>query len=443
MNMEHALDFTHDPTRRSWVSSARDKATAFPLQNLPFGAYRRAGETEARIGVAIGEEIVDLVGLLDVGLLNDEAARAANACRGGSLNALMALGRGPVRALRARLSELLAEEGSSFAGRERLLVAMADARMTLPATIGDYTDFYASVHHATNVGSMFRPDNPLLPNYKWIPVGYHGRASSIVISGTPIARPCGQTMADDATAPVFGPTRSFDYELEVGVFVGAGNDMGTTVALARAEEHMFGVCLVNDWSARDLQKWEYQPLGPFLAKNFATTISPWVVTMDALAPYRVPASERPASDPQPLPHLAYGAEHAPGGIALSLEVSLCSARMREEGIAPHRISQGDFAQMYWTLGQMLTHHASNGCNLRPGDLLASGTVSGPRKENRGCLLELTWRGTEPLTLPSGEQRRFLQDGDEIVLTGWCEREGRVRIGLGECRGTVASGGGIA
>lgn len=441
--MKHELDLTHDPARRSWVTSAQDPHTHFPLQNLPFGAYLRAGETSPRVGVAIGEEIVDVCALLDADLLQDEAARAARACASGRLDELMGLGRGSVRALRQRLSVLLGEESGAFSARERLLVPMPEARLVLPATIGDYTDFYASVHHATNVGSMFRPDHPLLPNYKWIPVGYHGRASSIVVSGTEVVRPYGQTMADDASAPVFGPTRLFDYELEVGVFVGAGNALGQPIPLARAEEHMFGVCLVNDWSARDLQKWEYQPLGPFLAKNFATTISPWVVTIDALAPFRVPASERPADDPRPLPHLAYGADDAPGGLDLRLEVSLSTARMREERIAPQRISHARFAQMYWTLGQMLTHHASNGCNLRPGDLLASGTVSGPLKENRGCLLELTWRGTEPLTMPTGEERRFLQDGDEVILGGRCERDGHVPIGLGECRGTVVAAGGAA
>jgi fumarylacetoacetase len=310
--------------------------------------------------------------------------------------------------------------------------------MLLPAEVGDYTDFYASVFHATNVGTMLRPDNPLFPNYKWVPIGYHGRASSLVVSGTPIARPQGQTEPGEGGAtPRFGPSRSLDYELEVAAFLGPGNPLGQPIPLAQAEGRLFGLCLLNDWSARDLQKWEYQPLGPFLAKSFATSISPWVVTLEALAPFRVPAFPRPADDPQPLPYLSDEQDRAQGGIDLHLEVLLSSAAMRERGLPPLSLSRSNLRDVYWTFAQMVAHHSSNGCNLRPGDLIASGTVSGPAKENRGSLIELTWRGTEPLTLPSGEPRRFLETGDEVILRGHCRREGYARIGFGECRGVVA------
>jgi len=307
--------------------------------------------------------------------------------------------------------------------------------LLLPAQIHDYTDFYASVFHATNVGSMFRPDNPLLPNYKYVPIGYHGRASSVVVSGTPVHRPSGQ-LQDGSAAPVFALSRQLDYECEVGVFVGAGNRLGEPVPIAEAEDQLFGICLVNDWSARDIQRWEYQPLGPFLAKNFATTISPWVVTLDALEPFRIPRYRRPEGDPAPLAYLECDRDRESGGIALTLEVWLATSKMRAGGLAPIRLSRAGFEYMYWTLAQMLAHHTSNGCNLQPGDLLASGTVSGPEKDARGCLLELTWRGTEPVSLPSGEVRKFLEDGDEVILRGYAERPGARRIGLGECRGTL-------
>jgi fumarylacetoacetase len=310
--------------------------------------------------------------------------------------------------------------------------------LDLPARIGDYSDFYASIHHATNVGSMFRPDNPLLPNYKWIPIGYHGRASSIVASGTPVHRPRGQTRDGNEGPPVVGPTRRLDYELELGVFIGRGNTRGSTISIEEAEEHMFGVCLVNDWSARDIQAWEYQPLGPFLAKSFETTVSPWVVTLDALAPFRTQAYERSREDPAPLSYLDSLENTNNGGFAITLEVVLSSQQMRAEGREPFRVSRGGFAEMYWTLAQLVTHHASNGCDLRPGDLLASGTISGPTEESRGCLLERTWRGSEPLQLPTGETRAFLSDGDEVTMRGYCERAGYRRIGLGECVGRIAA-----
>ncbi len=309
--------------------------------------------------------------------------------------------------------------------------------MRLPAAIGDYTDFYASIHHATNVGAMFRPDNPLLPNYKWVPIGYHGRASSIVPSGTEVRRPSGQTKPANAAAPIVGPTKALDYEAEIGFFVGPGSPLGDPVSISDAESHLFGVCLLNDWSARDVQTWEYQPLGPFLSKSFATTISPWIVTLDALVPFRVPLLDRPPGDPLPLPYLTPPPDAAPAGIALSIDVTLRSARMRDRGDPAVRLCRSNARDLYWSPAQMLTHHTSNGCNLRPGDLLASGTISGPARDALGSLLELTRRGTEPVTLPTGETRSFLEDGDEVVMRGSCEREGAVRIGFGECVGRVA------
>jgi fumarylacetoacetase len=306
----------------------------------------------------------------------------------------------------------------------------------MPAEIRDYTDFYASIIHATNVGGMFRPDNPLLPNYKHIPIGYHGRASSVVISGTPVRRPSGQ-LQDGTAPPVFGPSCQLDYESELGVFVGRGNALGEPVAIAQAEDHLFGVCLVNDWSARDIQRWEYQPLGPFLAKSFATSISPWVVTFDALEPFRIPRLPRPEGDPAPLDYLDSDRDRESGGIDLKLEVWLSTAKMREQRVPAVMLSRAGFEHMYWTVAQMLAHHTSNGCNLRPADLLASGTVSGPGKEARGSLLELTWRGTEPLALPTGETRKFLEDGDEVIMRAYADRPGARRIGFGECRGTIS------
>jgi fumarylacetoacetase len=427
------VDATHDPALRSSIEAANAPDADFPIQNLPFGVFRRDAGGAPRIGVAIGDRILDLCAAADAGLLAPEFVEP---CRSATLNRLMGLGRSAASALRRRSSEILRRESPESGEIGELLVAMSDAEMLLPAEIGDYTDFYASIDHATNVGSMFRPDNPLLPNYKWVPIAYHGRSSSIVVSGAAVERPQGQVFDQAAGRPEYRASRMLDYELEVGLFVGSGNARGSAIPIGAAEEHLFGACLVNDWSARDMQSWEYQPLGPFLAKNFATTISPWVVTMDALAPYRAPAAERVEGDPQPLAHLDSAANRAGGGIAIRLEVWLRTARMKAEGRAPQRLSRGDFARMYWTPAQMVAHHASNGCNLRPGDLLASGTVSGPSESERGCLLELTWRGSRPIALLSGEQRRFLEDGDEVIFRGYSEREGYARIGFGECRGTV-------
>jgi fumarylacetoacetase len=427
-------DETHDPALTSWVESAERAGTDFPIQNLPFGVFRHPDRDEMpRVGVAIGDCILDVTAARHAELLGGLAARAAEACDAPALNELLALGREHWRALRLELSRLL-RTGSPR--REDLLVPMDRAQLLRPARVGDYSDFYASVHHATNVGSMFRPDNPLLPNYKYVPIGYHGRASSIVPSGTEVRRPNGQIKDAQAAGPVFGPARLLDYETEVGAFIGPGNTLGQPIPLAEAEEHIFGLCLVNDWSARDIQTWEYQPLGPFLAKNFATTVSPWVVTLEALAPFRAPAYIRPAGDPAPLAYLDSEADRVRGGFDLELEVWLSSRSMRAAGTPPMRLSRARFADMYWTLGQMVAHHTSNGCNLQPGDLIASGTVSGATKDSRGCMLELTWRGTEPIELPGGETRRFLEDGDEVIMRGTCERPGARRIGFGECRGEV-------
>jgi fumarylacetoacetase len=426
------LNATHDPTLSSWVESA-NLLGDFPIQNLPFGVFR--GNPDA-IGVAIGDRILDLGRTAQAGLLAGLAPSTIEACSASVLNQLMALGPRHWAPLRRRICDLLRAGSEYQAAVEPLLVPMNDAIMAPPAMIRDYTDFYASIHHATNVGRLFRPNDPLLPNYRYVPIGYHGRASSIVVSGTAVHRPSGQSKDAAAQAPVFGPSRSLDYELEVGFFVGHGNELGQPIPIAEAGSHIFGLCLLNDWSARDIQSWEYQPLGPFLAKSFATTISPWIVTMEALAPFRAPAFQRPEGDPEPLPYLRSEEDRERGGIDLTLEVHIASRRMRESGIQPMRLSKGNSRNLYWTLAQLLTHHSSNGCNLQPGDLLASGTVSGPLPEERGCLLELTQRGAEPIDLPTGETRKFLEDGDEVVLRGYCEREGFTRIGFGECRGIV-------
>lgn len=431
-----ALDETHDPALASWIDSANVADTDFPIQNLPFGVFRRAGTTEAfRGGVAIGEAILDLRAALAAGVFQGEDVRAAlTAASGPSLNAFMALGPASWQALRLALSRALRRGAPQAGGLAGCLVPQADAEMSLPCVIGDYTDFYASVHHATSVGALFRPDNPLLPNYKWIPIAYHGRSSSIRVSGQRFPRPRGQVKGPNDAAPVFAPSRRLDYELEMGVFVGPGNALGDTIPLTRAEQHVFGMCILNDWSARDIQAWEYQPLGPFLAKNFATTISPWVVTLQAMEPYRT-AFERPAADPQPLAYLDAPDNRARGAIDIRLEAALLTDRMRAAGAAPQRLSSTSFRYAYWTIFQMITHHASNGCNLMPGDLLGTGTQSGPTAAEAGSLLELTRGGKQPIAV-DGETRTFIEDGDTIVIRAFCEAPGRARIGFGECRGTV-------
>ncbi|HEU0176493.1 MAG TPA: fumarylacetoacetase [Blastocatellia bacterium] len=442
--MSYSINETHDPNLRSWVESANDPNTDFPIQNLPFGLFDRIDSGfKRRVGIAIGDQVLDLVECCSAGLLSlkDNLSWMLS----NSLSLLMQMDRpaGFGRNLRREAMELLREGATKIQDYQKahpenvsLLAPMSDVHMRPPTVIGDYTDFYASIYHATNIGKMFRPDQPLMPNYKWVPIGYHGRASSIVVSGTPIRRPVGQTKDDNAEAPVFGPSKVLDYELEVGFFVGQGNEQGRPIKIAEAEDHIFGLCLVNDWSARDIQRWEYQPLGPFLSKSFATTISPWIVTMEALAPFRAPAFERAAGDPEPLPYLDRAENRERGGFDIKLEVFISTEQMREKSIAPHRLSSSNTRDLYWTFAQMLTHHTSNGCNLGPGDLLASGTVSGATKDSMGCLIELTGRGAEPINLPTGEVRRFLQDGDEVVFRGYCEREGFRRIGFGECRGIV-------
>jgi fumarylacetoacetase len=363
-----------------------------------------------------------------------------SACREESLNALMARPDIERRALRHRLSHLLRREGAQVTAKahaDEVLVPQGEARMALPARIGDYTDFYASIDHATNVGSMMRPDNPLLPNYKWIPVGYHGRSSSIVVSGTQVRRPSGQVdPTSPGQSPHFEPSKLLDYELEMGIFIAEGNDLGTPVPIQDAGSKIFGLCLLNDWSARDIQRWEYQPLGPFLAKNFATSISPWVVTAEALAPFRVAPAHRPDGDPAPLPHLRSAQDQALGAFDVALEVVLSTRAMRSRGQSPVRLSRSNLASLYWTPAQLIAHHTSGGCNLNPGDLLGTGTVSGKERDSRGCLLELTLRGRDRIALPDGESRAFLEDGDEVIFTASCQREGFARIGFGECRGSI-------
>jgi fumarylacetoacetase len=434
--MTARLNETHDPAATSWVDGADHANAEFPIQNLPCCVFRRRGSQDApRVGTAIGHRILDLALCQSRGVL-DDAAEAAAACTTSSLNALMALGPEDWVRLRLALSRLL-RTGSPLQSRVPVnaLVAIDAADLLLPAEIGDYSDFYASIHHATNAGRMFRPDNPLLPNYKHVPIAYHGRASSVVVSGTPIRRPCGQAKSPDAAAPVVGPSRRLDYELELGVFIGQGNALGAPIALADAAGHAFGMCLVNDWSARDIQAWEYQPLGPFLGKSFGTTISPWVVTLEALAPFRTQRYERDAGDPQP--QLDSTDDRAYGGIDISVELALSSERMRASGIAPHTLVRTSSRHLYWTIFQMIAHHTVNGCNLRPGDLIATGTVSGPAPHECGSLLELTANGAQPFTLPTGETRIFLEDADEVVLSARCERDGYRSIGFGTARGVIA------
>ena len=419
--MSATLDETHDPALTSWVGSAEDPRTDFPIQNLPFGRFRRAGEKSWNIGVAIGDQVLDLrrAGLIDT----------------DDMNRLMQAGVAARRELRRALSRALSS-GSSEQDRLRSCLAPQVAvEMGLPCWIGDYTDFYTSIHHATNVGRQFRPDSPLLPNYKWVPIGYHGRASSIGVSPQAFRRPWGQFKPTDDAVPSFGPTRRLDYELELGAFVAAPNDLGEPIPIERAEDQIFGLVLFNDWTARDVQAWEYQPLGPFLSKSFASTVSPWILTLDALAPFRAPF-ERAQGDPQPLPYLESAANRRSGGIDISLGVALQTDEMRKAGTPPERLMTSNFRDSYWTLAQLVAHHTVNGCNLQAGDLLGSGTQSGPQPGQGGSLLELTQGGKAPLRLANGETRTFLEDGDSVVLRGWSARDGFRRLGFGECTGTV-------
>jgi fumarylacetoacetase len=435
--MPFPLNETHDPKRRSFVDSANARDCDFPIQNLPFGVFRPGPGQPPRVGIAIGDQILDLAAAGKT--LGGLAGEAAWACAAPHLNDLMALGPETWSALRLALSRGLSAGHANKDFRQHL-TPMSQAEITLPVAVGDFTDFFASIFHATNAGRMFRPDNPLMPNYKYVPVAYHSRSSSIIPSGTPFKRPRGQRKPPNEEAPSYGPSRNLDFELELGMYVGVPNKLGEPIALSKGADHIFGFCLLNDWSARDVQGWEYQPLGPFLGKDFATTVSPWVVTAEALAPFRTAAYARPPGDPAPLPHLDSAEDRAHGGLDINLEAYLCSEAMRRAGGAPLRITQTKFALMYWTVAQIIAHHTSNGCNLRVGDLIGSGTVSGPEKSSWGSLLELTARGREPIELPTGEKRGFIEDGDEIIFRGFCERDGFARVGFGECRGMVLPAG---
>ncbi|TMP30339.1 fumarylacetoacetase [Pseudoalteromonas rubra] len=430
------INETHDINLKSWVASANQTGTDFPIQNLPFASFRRKGSAEEfRGGVAIGDQVLDLAVVAGAGIFSGEAQDAVEAANAPKLNEFMGMGQNYWSALRLALSRALREGSEHQGALEAALVAQSDVEYALPCHIGDYTDFYTSIYHATAVGSLFRPDNPLLPNYKWVPIGYHGRASSIDVSGQNFPRPKGQTKAPDADTPSFGPCKRLDYELELGIYLGKGNELGDSISIEDAESHVFGFCLFNDWSARDLQAWEYQPLGPFLAKNFASTVSPWIVTTEALAPYRT-NWHRNEQDPQPLEYLESAQNRESGAFDIQMDVLLETAKMREANAAPSKLSESSFKHSYWTVAQMVTHHTVNGCNFLPGDMLGSGTQSGPEHEEAGSLLELSRGGKETITLDNGEERKFLEDGDKVIMRGWCEANGFARIGFGSVEGTI-------
>ena len=430
------INETHNINLTSWVESANVDNCDFPIQNLPFAEFRRKGSDEAfRGGVAIGDQVIDLAKLSKLNVLTGDAKTAADAASEATLNTFMGLGLQYWSALRLALSKALRAGSEHQQALSDTLVAQSDIEFSLPCRIGDYTDFYTSIYHATAVGSLFRPDNPLLPNYKWVPIGYHGRSSSIDVSGQTFHRPKGQTKAPDAEVPSFGPCKRLDYELELGIYLGKGNALGDAIAIENAENHVFGFCVFNDWSARDLQAWEYQPLGPFLAKNFASTVSPWIVTTEALAPYRT-SWTRDENDPQPMDYLESKANRDQGAFDIQMDVKIQTQKMRSEGHNPTRVSTSSFKHSYWTVAQMVTHHTVNGCNFMPGDMLGSGTQSGPTHEEAGSLLELSRGGKEKITLSNGEQRSFLEDGDNVIMRGWCEKEGYARIGFGSVESTV-------
>ena len=433
------LNQTHDVKTRSWLASANDAGSDFPIQNLPYGVFRRAGKAEAfRGGVAIGDQIIDMAALASAEALEGLPQLAAQACAEERLNHFMAMGHVAWRALRHALFDALREEatGPVVQTLRACLVPQADAEYSVPTHVGNYTDFYTSIHHARNVGAVIRPDDPLTPNFQWLPIAYHGRASSVVISGTAFHRPMGQAMPPGAKAPVYGPSTRLDYELELGFYIGPGNRMGEPIALERAEDHVFGMCLLNDWSARDHQFWEMAPLGPFLGKNFCTSVSPWIVSMEALAPFRVPFAH-PADEPQPLPYLDAPQNRESGGLDIQLEVLIETAKHRDQGLAADPLSATSFRHQYWTVGQMVTQHTVGGCNLDSGDLLGTGTISGPTPQEAGAMVELSHGGTRSVTLPgTREERRFLEDGDNLILRGWCEKSGAARIGFGQCEGVV-------
>lgn len=434
------LNPTHDAAVKSWLASANTRSTDFPIQNLPFAVLRRSASDEAfRAAVAIGDQVLDLAALSQTGLLQGLAQQACLACAQPTLNAFMALGPRAWISLRHALFALLRFDAPPAVQTEvqRCLIPQSAVEYGLPVRIANYTDFYTSIHHARNVGRIAKPNDsdPLTPNFQWLPIAYHGRASSVVVSGTPFHRPMGQMMPPGASAPVYGPCARLDYELELGIFIGPGNALGEPIPLAQADEHIFGVCLLNDWSARDIQFWEMLPLGPFLGKNFCTTVSPWVVSLEALAPYRLPFN-RPANEPQPLPYLDDAAHRAGGVLDIQLDVLLETTQQRAASQAPTRLSHTSFKHQYWTFAQMVAQHTMGGCNLQSGDLLGSGTISGPTDGEQGAMIELTQAGRAPVLLPNGEQRGFLQDGDAVILKGWCEAPGAVRIGFGACRGEV-------
>jgi len=430
-----ALNETHDAGLQSWLASANTGKSDFPIQNLPFAVFRRKSGNEAfRGGVAIGDQVLDMAAVRDAKVLAGDVQAQVEAAAASQLNALMAMSPAQWSALRLALSRALRAGAKEEAALKACLVPQSEVEYTVPVQVGDYTDFYTSVHHATNVGKLFRPTNPLMENYKWVPIGYHGRASSIRISGVDFKRPSGQLKAPDAD-PVLKPCNRLDYELEMGIYAGAGNPWGDAIGIEDAENHIFGLCLLNDWSARDVQAWEYQPLGPFLSKNFATSISPWIVTLEALEPYRT-AFTRPAEDPQPLPYLSSAANSQRGALDVQLSVAIQTEKMRAAGQAAEQITQTSYRHAYWTMAQLVAHHTVNGCDLQPGDLMGTGTLSGPTAAEAGALLEITEGGKKPLSLSNGESRTFLLDGDAVVFTGWCEKPGAARIGFGECRATV-------
>jgi fumarylacetoacetase len=433
------LNFTHDPAAQSWVAAAQAPGCDFTLQNLPFGIFVRQGDdTPPRGGIAIGDQVLDLAHLAVSDLLVEPARAACCVAADSTLNALMAMGRESWQPLRHALFKLLSSN-TDAATQEKVRACMAplsQANMKMPVEVRNYTDFYTSQYHAVNVGRVMRPENPLTPNFQWLPIAYHGRASSVVLSGTAFRRPNGQSRTADSRAPAFGPCRRLDFELEMGFFVGQETMLGEPLPISQARDRIFGMCLLNDWSARDHQFWEMDPLGPFLGKNFCTSISPWIVTMEALEPYRV-AFDRPATDPQPLPYLDDATDRADGSIDVHLEVSVQSRRHRAQHLPGDRITATSFRHQYWTVAQMLAQHAIGGCNLRSGDLMGTGTISGPTLDEAGALVELSVGGTCPVSLPgTGETRTFLEDGDSVSIRGWCEKPGFARIGFGECRGEV-------
>ncbi|MCK8094970.1 fumarylacetoacetase [Pseudoalteromonas sp. 1CM17D] len=430
------INETHDINLTSWVESANIKGCDFPIQNLPFAEFRTKNTNEKfRGGVAIGDQVIDLAKLSHLNIFTGDAKTALDAASESTLNTFMGLGEQYWSALRLALSKALREGAQQQKEMQSTLIAQADIEFSLPCRIGDYTDFYTSIYHATAVGSLFRPDNPLLPNYKWVPIGYHGRSSSIDVSGQTFHRPKGQTKAPNADTPSFGPCKRLDYELELGIYLGKGNALGDAIAIENAENHVFGFCVFNDWSARDLQAWEYQPLGPFLAKNFASTVSPWIVTTEALAPFRT-SWTRDENDPQPMPYLESAANREQGAFDIQMDVKIQTQKMRDENHQPTQVSASSFKHSYWTVAQMVTHHTVNGCNFMPGDMLGSGTQSGPTHEEAGSLLELSRGGKEKITLSNGEQRSFLEDGDNVIMRGWCEKPGYARIGFGSVESTV-------